>query len=662
VLVRGLDFPNEIKVGEPFNFVARVFTTHEVEVDLQVWQNDFKDGNKSLKLEKGMNEIPFETAVYEPGFKVFKLEMKVNGADHFQANNSFVHSMNVSGKPRILYVEGEMRSRYYLERALKQENFDIETRGPRGIPTSIEELAGFDLVLISDVAAMFMSESQMRLLDQYTREIGGGLIMVGGENSFGPGGYYDTYIERVLPIDFDSEKRRNTPSLALMLVIDKSGSMKGERIELAKDAAKATVEILQKDDKVGVAAFDDGVQPLVRMQSASNRVRILSDISRLRASGGTNIASALAYAFEELAITQARLKHIILLTDGNSESGNIFSEVIPALRIENITVSTVAVGAESDTTLLRRIAEGGNGRYYYTNDPYNVPRIFTKETSTVSRSSMVEEPFRPKVTKRAQVLKGIPWESAPYLLGYVSTKAKPEAEVLMVSDYDEPILARWRNGLGKVVVFTSDLKNRWAVEWVRWPGYSKFWAQLIRDTMRADDTDTLAMTTTVEQDAARIVVDAIGDDDRFINDLTSTVAITGPDGKTENVQLQQTAAGRYEATVPLDAYGSYALKANHDKGGDTLAVSLGTISYPYPREVMFTDANTALLRRAADVGNGKTNPEATELYDPMGEEVKYRRELWPYFVLLALALLVLDLGLRRIRLSGETDISWDKVV
>jgi hypothetical protein len=180
--------------------------------------------------------------------------------------------------------------------------------------------------------------------------------------------------------------------------------------------------------------------------------------------------------------------------------------------------------------------------------------------------------------------------------------------------------------------------------------------------MRADDTDTLAMTTTIEQDAARIVVDAIGDDDRFINDLTSTVAITGPDGNTSNVQLQQTAAGRYEVTVPLKDYGSYALKANHDKGGDTLAVSLGTISYPYPREVMFTEANTALLRRAADVGNGETNPEPTTLFDPMGEEVKYRRELWPYFVLLALALLVLDLGLRRIRLSGETDISWDKVV
>ena len=202
-----------------------------------------------------------------------------------------------------------------------------------------------------------------------------------------------------------------------MLLVDKSGSMSGNRIELAKEAAKATVGILQPTDKVGIGAFDDTVQSLVRMQSASNRARILSDVSRLRASGGTNIPAALSHAYETLAVTSAKLKHIILLTDGHSDSGNIFSEILPALRIENITVSTVAVGGQSDTTSLRRIAEGGGGRYYYTSDPYNVPRIFTKETSTVSRSSMVEEPFRPKVVRRAQVLEGISWSTAPYLLG-----------------------------------------------------------------------------------------------------------------------------------------------------------------------------------------------------------------------------------------------------
>lgn len=661
VLIRAFEFPQDLKVGEPFTAVARVFSTHKTDATFQIWQNDFKDAAKKVELEPGMNEITFETEVYEPGFKKFKLDMKVEGADHFKENNNFVYSVNVAGKPRVLYVEGEMRSRHYLERALRNENFEVETRGPYGVPTSLDEFESFDLVLLSDLAAMYLSQDQMRLIDRYVRELGGGFIMVGGENSFGPGGYYGTFIEKTLPVEFEPEKKRETPQLALMLVIDKSGSMNGDRIELAKDAAKATVEILQRHDKVGVTAFDDGVQNLVRMQSASNRVRILSDISKLRASGGTNIPVALLHAYEQLAITPAKLKHVILLTDGHSDAGNIFTEILPAMRIEGITVTSVAVGGQSDTTLLRRIAEGGGGRYYYTNDPYNVPRIFTKETSTVSRSSMVEEPFRPSVVKRAQILEGIPWSAAPYLLGYVSTKAKPDAELLMVSDHGEPVLARWRLGLGKVVAFTSDLKNRWAVEWVRWPGYAKFWAQLIRDTMRANDADSLAMVTEVDQQRARIVVDAIGEDDRFINDLQSVIAITAPDGKTRNVRLEQSAAGRYEASIPLDQYGSYGLKATHDKEGDTIAVSLGSISYPYPREYLFVEPNREIMRRAAEVGRGGNNPTIETLFDPMGEEVKYRAELWPWFVVAALILLVFDLAFRRIRLSGRTEISWESV-
>lgn len=662
VLIRGVDVPEEIKIGEPFHLVARVFSTHKTKATLVLWQNDFRDGTKKVELEKGLNEVKFKTQVFEPGFRRFRIEMKVDGKDHIKKNNTFVYSANVRGKPRILYIEGEMRARHYLQRALSKENFEIETRGPYGLPTSLKELENFDLLLVSDLPALHMSNGQMAIIDRYVRQLGGGFIMAGGESSFGPGGYYGAPIEKALPVKFESQKKRETPSLALMLVIDKSGSMSGDRIELAKDAAKAAVEILGRNDKIGVMAFDDGVQKLVRMQSATNRVRILSDISRLRASGGTNIAKGLSAAYEDLALTPARLKHIILLTDGHSSQSNIFTELLPAMRIENITVSSVAVGNSSDTTLLRRIAEGGNGRYYYTNDPYNVPRIFMKETSTISRSSLVEEPFKPRIIKNAQALKGIPWGSAPYLLGYVSTKAKPSAELLMQTEQGEPLLARWRYGMGKSVAFTSDVKNRWAVEWVRWSGYAKFWAQLIRDTMRNDDRDSLAMRTTIKQGKAHIIVDAIGDDDRFINDLNSKVSITDPKGKKQTVKLLQTAPGRYEVSVPLKHYGSYSIKAQHDQKGDTIAISKGSISYPYPQEYLFIEPNFETLRRAADIGRGKTNPKIETLFDPMKEEVKYRRELWPFFVMAAIALLLFDILLRRLRLGGKTELAWEKVI
>lgn len=660
VLIRDLEVPDKIELGSPFKMTAQVFTNHDVSATLELWQNDFRDGTKTVDLVKGNNEVVFETQVSEPGFKEFKLNMRVAGDDHFEANNHFVYSTHVRGKPRVLYIEGEMRARQYLERAMRNQQFDLETRGPIGLPKTLQELESFDLVLISDVAASEITEAQMKLLDQYVNQLGGGLIVAGGESSFGPGGYKGTHLEKMLPVEFEPKKKRQTPSLALMLVIDKSGSMAGDRIELAREAAKATVEILGENDKVGVVAFDDTVEHLVRMQKATNRVRILNDISRLQPSGGTNIAAGLEAGFETLTLTAARLKHIILLTDGYSDPGHIFSELLPAMRIENITVSTVGVGAESATTLLQRIAEGGGGRYYFTTNPYNMPRIFMKETHTVSRSSMIEEPFRPKIVKQAQMLSGIDWARVPYLLGYVSTQAKPGAEVFMVSEYSEPILVRWRRGLGKITVFTSDLKNRWAVQWVRWAGYAKFWAQVIRDTMRTDDRMNLAMRTEITQGSAHIVVDAVGEDDRFINNLKSTVSLQTPSGKKQNVTLTQTAAGRYEVEVPLQEYGSYSLKAQHDLDGETIGVSMGSISYPYAREYLFLEPDRAMLQQAATIAGGMTNPEVATLFDPMGEEVKYRRELWPYFLIAALGLLLLDLALRRIRLWGSTSLRWEQ--
>lgn len=667
VLVQKIDAPEELEVGSPFHLSARVFATHATEATFTLWQNEFKSATKTVELEEGANDIQFKTEVFEPGFRRFKLEMSVAGKDTIEANNEYVYSTDVRGKPRVLYVEGEMRARQYLQRALRNENFVVETRSKNGFPTELEDFDKFDCIILSDVSALNITDRQMQLLDEYIRELGGGFIMAGGENSFGPGGWHDTKMEEILPVDFQPKAQRQTPSLALMLVVDKSGSMNGERIELAKEAGKATVEILQKNDKVGVTAFDDSVQSIVRMQSAVNRVRILDDISRLQASGGTDIAAGLSHGFEKLAMTPAKLKHVILLSDGHSDPANIFSELLPAMRIENITVSTVAIGSEAATTLLRRMAEGGGGRYHFTSDPYNIPRIFMKETSTVSRSSMVEEPFRPNVAKRAQVLEGIPWDQAPYLLGYVSTQAKDLAEVLLTSEYDEPILARWRRGLGKSVAFTSDLKNRWGVQWVQWSGYSKFWSQLIRDTMRNDDRRRLGMRADVRGGEARIVVDAIGQNDQFINGLDSSVVITDPKGRKETIELRQTAAGRYEARHPLDAYGSYQLEANHRAGPDTdregfSAVSFGSLSYPYPREHLFFEPNREIGRQAAELTDGETDPAAETLFDPMGEEVKYRRELWPYFLIAALALLVLDLASRRIRMGGETEVAWDDLV
>src|SRR5262249_3602838 len=275
---------------------------------------------------------------------------------------------------------------------------------------------------------------------------------------------------------------------------------------------------------IGVHVFDQIAQPVVRLQRAANRTRILTQIASIQAGGGTNILPALRLAYEELDPIAAKVKHVILLTDGQASYDGI-AALVDEMVEHRITVSAVGVGGEADKTLLTMIAERGGGRFYHTMDASNVPKIFTKETTQVARSALVEEAMGVRVVKPVELLDGVGIESAPPLRGYVSTKEKPMSEEILATDRGEPLLARWRVGLGQAVAFTSDVKNRWAADWLRWPGYQKFWAQLVRSTMRHRIEESFALTTDVVGDRAHVSLDAATRADRFATDLDCTALV-----------------------------------------------------------------------------------------------------------------------------------------
>ena len=370
---------------------------------------------------------------------------------------------------------------------------------------------------------------------------------------------------------------------------------------------------------------------------------------------------ALTEAYVELSTRSARLKHVIVLSDGAAPWDGL-ADLTGAMRSDGMTVSSVAVGGDADRSLLEMISELGGGRFYATNDPNNIPQIFVQETSTVARTNLVEEPFRAQPARRSQALRGIDWSATPYLLGYVQTRARRRAEVLLETERGDPLLARWRLGLGRVAVFTSDVKNRWAVEWVRNRVYPQFWAQVIRDLMRVEADEELAMRADVHEGVVRIVVDAIDASDRFINGLESTVEVTLPDGGGELVSLSQTAAGRYEGTFELSTYGSYLLSAEHEADGATVATSFGSFTYPYADEYLSFEPNWDLGRRAASLTGGSIDPSPSELWDPHGEEIEYRKELWPYALFCALLLFIFDLLFRRVRVLSREPVRWNSVV
>jgi hypothetical protein len=444
--------------------------------------------------------------------------------------------------------------------------------------------------------------------------------------------------------------------------------MTGLPLEMAKQAARATADTLAPDDLIEVIAFDSQPVRIVHMLPAKHRVRIQDEVARIQAGGGTEIFSALDAAYQVLSTTRAKKKHVILLTDGQAPRASI-RELVQTMAAESITVSTVGLGGGVDESLLRMISEVGGGRYYKVADPQSLPRIFTRETEMVSRSAAVEEYFQPRVVAPAGFLRGVDMASAPFLRGYVATKLKPPpAQEILESELGEPILARWHVGLGYCLAWTSDVKNRWAVDWVRWRGWGQFWGQLVREHMRQKNRQVVDMTAGIDPATGHVhaVVDAIGADDRFQNGLHARLSVVPADtmargaarGEVRREAMRQTAPGRYEADFPMDRFGSVSLRATLEgeatatKAGPqavTVAESFGHVSNSYPREYRALSPNVETLARAAEITMGTTNPSPQAIFDPGGDFVTRDVPLWPRFVGAALALLLLDVFVRRVR-------------
>ncbi|MBZ0236284.1 MAG: VWA domain-containing protein [Deltaproteobacteria bacterium] len=666
IRVVGLELPDEIKVGQPFEVKAQVWSTHPESVTMNLRQDEFPNAlepQKTVELREGVNRIAFKAEAKRAGATTFRLKLSKYTSDTEKQNNEAVMTAPVKGKPNILYVEGgvmrEPGSARYLERALEHENMDVEVRGPRGLPSSAKELEKYDLVLVSDVPAHFLGAGQMTALDTYVRQMGGGLIMAGGEDSFGSGGYQGTKIEQIMPVRFDAEKLREQPDVALMLVIDRSGSMQGPKLEAAKESARVTTEVLSPNDVIGVIAFDSEAQVFVRPQRAANKMRISADIARLQSAGGTNIYPGLREAFELLQGVNAKVKHVILLSDGEAPYDGIV-DLVQDMRAARITISAVGVSG-ADRNLLSLIADNGDGRLYMTDDIGALPRIFMKETTEAQKSQLVEDLIKVRVAKRVELIEGTAIESAPPLRGYVTTKPKPTGEVVLISDLGEPILARWRHGTGTSVAWTSDVKNRWSQDWIAWNGYPKFWAQLVRTSMRRKVYDSYDMYTSIDDGRAKVVVDAIDSSDQFVNALDTQLEVVDPatNQVKQTIPMDQAAAGRYVADFKIERYGSFLLRAVHKRDGKTVAESMGSVALPYPVEYLKTTPDTKSLEQAATVSDGEHELDPAEAWKATEESVTYTRDLWPWVLLFMVGLIVLDVYAKRVRLFGYRTIRFE---
>jgi uncharacterized membrane protein len=661
VALRELRMPDRVKVGETFAIHADIYASRATKARAKLYQGEALnglEGIRDLELKPGTNDVVFKSVVRVAGQVTYALDLEDIADDKFKENNRYATTIDVPGRPAVLYIEGTPQHAGPLSNALTAQQLDVDVRPPAGFPGSIKELERYDFVILSDTPKEAVSLQAQVLIEEYVRDLGGGFLFAGGESGYGLGGWYHTTIERILPVRMDNERKKEMPSVAMALVIDRSGSMTGLPLEMAKAAAKATVGVLGSDDLIEVIAFDSAPTRYVKMQPARNRSRIGGEIARIQPGGGTEIFSALDAAYQDMTVTQARKKHVILLTDGKAPQGGI-RDLVSAMIAESITVTSVGLGSDLDEQLLKMIADVGGGRFHAVADPNNLPRIFTKETEMIARAAAVEEWFPVTQVGDAAFLRGIDVRTAPNLHGYVSTKMKPPPALeLLQSDTAEPILARWRVGLGWTLAWTSDVKSRWAVEWLRWPGFAKFWGQLVHEHMRQKHRRELDMKAEIVGGQLRASVDAFGSDERFENNLISKLSIIGPEpgGTTRVVDMRQTAPGRYEVAMPLDKYGSFLLRAEHmrelpDGSTKAVAVSFGHVSNPYPREYASFEPDVGSMEKAAAATGGSVDPPSVAaIFDPAGEKVTFHEELWPKFIYAAIIVFLLDLFVRRVRI------------
>jgi Mg-chelatase subunit ChlD len=520
----------------------------------------------------------FDVDMKTPGASLWSVEL-VPADDHFPINNRASCTVNVRGRPRVLMLHEKPAQLRSFSRMLKEQDIEVEVRGRYGLPETLEEIASFDAILLADLAATSLSPRQMQMIKRFVMDLGGGLVMMGSENSFGLGGYYKTPVEDVLPLISRFEKEKEKPSLAMVLVIDKSGSMTGQPIELARQAAKAAVELLGSRDSVGVVGFDHQAQLICEMTSAVEVDSVQAAIDSLQASGGTFMYPGMVMAQEMLESTPAKIRHMICLSDGYTQPGD-HEGLAEEMADEGITVSTVALG-EADKQLMAAIAEIGRGRYYETNDPANVPQIFTKETMEATKSAIKEDLYGSVQTGDHPMLSGYRDADLPFTLGYVMTEAKPTAQLLLAVETGDPLLAIGRYGLGTGMAYTSDLTEKWGGEWLAWDGCGKFWAQALRGVLRKSSVEGVQVTTREEGGAWQFDIRRTAQDGLPINSIHWNTIALDEDGTERPIEISEAGLGRYKAAVPIEGRERITVRL-HDEDHDKTSVH--HFHRPYPAE------------------------------------------------------------------------------
>lgn len=662
VLVERLTTPSTANLGESVEAVAEIRSSVAQPATVRLFVDGQSVASQTVGLDAGVTRVVFDVTPKDAGFHTFRVVVEA-ARDTFSENDRADSDTIVKGEPRTLVLAGNAAVAAELVSALGAQRQRVDTIVPEALPNDLGSLATYDSIVLVDVPRIRLSDRQLAALQVYVRDLGKGLVMIGGPDSFGAGGYQRTPLEETLPVDMGVRDRTKQPDVALVVVIDQSGSMDAchcnsfnqgggtqvsgvRKVDIGKEAILRAAAAMSDRDELGVVAFNEQAHWVVKTQPLANVTDLQGDIAGIEPVGQTNIFAGLEQAVDSLEDASATRRHIILLTDGWSSSGQ-YDAILARMKAAGITLSTVGAGGGSNP-FLEALATQGGGRFYDAANPASIPDIFLKETQQVSGEQIIEEPFFPIRTSSSPILRGVADEGFPRLRGYNGTTAKPAAQTVLVTSRDDPLLAQWQYGLGRSVAWTSDSTGRWARDWLGWDGFSKFFSQLVSWTFPGEETGGIEASFDGSGETTRLHVESVEPDGSPRDFYTTSAVLVGPDLEPRQVSLVQIAPGVYEAPLGSVDPGAYAVRITQARPGSSpLGRTVGLVA-PTAAEYRSLGTNEPFLAavRTATGGRVVETPADPWIHDL--RQTSRFAELWPLLLLLALLLWPLDIALRRV--------------
>ena len=648
VYVDRLDAPRTLTQGQQANAQALLVSNTPTHATVRWYLDRTLVNTVQLDLPVGETTVKQTVTPQDPGFHAVRVVIDAV-RDTYAENNLGEALIQVVGAPRVLLVENTLGEASSLESALHSTGIGTSAVTPDQLPRSAADLAAYQAVVLVNIPAASLGPDGMNLLQASVRDLGTGLVVIGGAESYGPGGYAGTSLETTLPVQIQLPQDTQKPPVAVVLVLESTESGQGDQI--LRGAAEAVVDQLTSRDMVGVT--NGGMGMVVPLAPLTDKAAVKHKIDALLLGDPGSYAPDLAAADQALTKTKAAIKHVLLFGDGDTMDRN-YQPAITAMHGRGITLSTVAIAATAqDVAMMQAMAGWGHGRFYQSNSLQDVPQIFLKETREALKPWIVEGRIAPQLASLADVIPGVPLDSFPALAGYVATTPRAAADIVLKSPQGDPLLATWQYGLGRVLAWTSDAQGRWTADLLRWPSANRFFGDIVHASLPQPGDPALQIETRVQGDHTHLLVTA-----PTTSGATVTVSAVTPDLAGASLVLSPTGPGRFEGDLPTDQVGSYLLHISESAGGVVRHTTTSGLVVPYSPEYRELGTNVATLQAIAQAGGGVMLSDVSQAFRVPVPAVHAAQPIGEILLVIAILLFPIDVALRRLIFRLEDMPAW----